>query len=263
MPKSYEEQWHVFKDIAHKSNSSWRAEILFFDNKWFDLLKNPQYGPHLFMQLSAMHKLTKRIWHHMASWDNTYGEIELKKSMTDYPIDVLFTAKHLFAISAKCAVGFRPADNDDSAPIKLLQDAYVDNYELEYCPTIMEPSTFCPEKQQPVYYSVNYPTLPQYSPDKNHPGIRIITTLYKVKQVMELYQTNIQRRNDIRAKSLINAAAKVVFSYYHDDPQDYGGIKNAMLLPEEDPRLICKDNCNFPYHSAFIKGLIKISPQPL
>lgn len=263
IPKSYEEQWHVFKDIAHKSDSPWRVEILYFDNKWFDLLKDPKYGAYLFMQLSAMHKLTNRIWHHMTSWDNTYGKIELKKSMADYPLDILFTAKHLFAISAKCAVGFRPANNEDAAPIKLLQDAYVDNYGLEYCPTIMEPAIFCSEKQQPVYYSVNYPTLAQYSPDKNHPGRRVITTLYKVKQVMELYQTNIQRRKDIRAKSLLNAAAKAVFSYYHDDPQDYGSIKNSALLPKEDLRFISKNNCNFPYHSAFLKGLIKISPQPL
>ena len=65
------------------------------------------------------------------------------------------------------AVGFRPATDESLAPVKLIQEAYVERYGLKkYAPTIMIPHHFNmhSEKEPPVYYSLQLPTTMTFSP---------------------------------------------------------------------------------------------------
>ena len=61
-----------------------------------------------------------------------------------------------------------------------------------------------------------------------------------------------------RINSLWQAASRARFAFYDNEYEKYRGIKDISVLPNEDPRFTYNDG-TFPAHSAFLKGLVKIS----
>lgn len=256
-PTNYPEQWMTFKEIALKTDSDWRAEILFFDAKWARLLTDPLY---LNLQAQISRINPSGIWHHQPSWDVAFGDIEARKHLIAYPADILDAARHLFSIAAGSFPGFAPAVDEMSAPIKVLQDAYTNVYELEHAAILMEPTLLSLNSELPAYYSLNWPTSPKSVPKNMENKKSVIFNLSILMEIIKTYQMNLVNELKFRAPSLCNAAMKIEFSFYDNDFQKYKGIKDVILLPREDKRFVCSKTITFPNHSSFLKGLIKISP---
>jgi hypothetical protein len=192
----------------------------------------------------------------LLSWQITFNGIEQSKNLR-YSVYTLNTIKHLFAIACGVFPGFAPAINENSAPIKLLQEAYKAGYNLkDQYPIIMEPSRFSMVDKSPVYYSTIYPTLAQCDPDtfKDKSFIKLLDQL---QHVTKKYIAGIQEDAFARFTSLYNVSKVVDFSYYHDSPDNYTNIKNNTLIPKEDERFFCKVE-QFPNHSPFLKSCVKI-----
>lgn len=256
-PTNYPEQWMVFKEIAAKTHAPWRAQILFFDNRWTDLLKDKQY---LNLHAQVAKSNPPGIWHHQPSWDVAFGDIEARKHLTAYPADILDAARHLFSIAAGSFPGFIPATDEMSAPIGLLQEAYTNTYELEHAAIMMEPSLISFTEKYPLFYSLNWPTSPKSIPKNMDNKKSVIFNLSILIEIIKTYQLNLETDLKFRAPSLCKAASGVDFSFYDNDYQKYKGIKDVNLLPGEDPRFVCSKSASFPNHSSFLKGLIKICP---
>ncbi len=259
-PNSYQDHNHIFSEIAYKQEANWTIEILFFSNHWLNKLKDAAWAE-FYGYLSEIRQQSNKLWHNAPRWTAVFCEIENSKRLSHYSSYVIGTARHLFAIAAGSAPGYQPAIDDSFIPSKIIQDAFINGYELtDYWPVIMVPGQYSTTNNSPLYYSLNYPTLAQYNPD-TYKGKSIITLTKEVQEVVQKYQSEIL--NSITAKnnapSLYNAAANVEFNYYHGDPKNCEMIKLSSLIPDEDIRFKYAEAGEFPSHSPFLKGCIKIS----
>jgi hypothetical protein len=260
-PEGCETHWDIFKAITAREQSSWQSEFLYFSNNWFTKLTDPAWS-NFYNYCLRKNRLSYGYWRNILSWQVTFNVIEQAKNLrfSSYTLD---TAKHLFAVAAGSLPGFKPATNEMAAPIHLLQEAYVDGYGLtEYWPVLMELGSFALDSSAPVYYSLNYPTLAQSDPSA-FKGTSLITLLDELQLVMEKYQKGIRNDSLAMASSLYDTAQQVAFSYYHNDPGGFPNIRDNTVLPAEDPRFIIPHaSGEFPKHSSFLKGCIKIATKP-
>lgn len=265
-PLSYQEHTSTFRRIAKNRESDWACEILYFSNKWLAQLKEPIFVEFV-NYLFQVNRASNKVWHNTPKWTTILNDIDSKKRLDHHSFYVLATARHLLGIAAGLAPGFRPAVDDSSAPVSTMQKAYIEGYELtEHWPSIMEAAEFVTSDNQPIYYSLNHPTLPQYNPN-TYKGKSIIALEEDVRHVMETYCSAIteDERTKIESSSLYSAATTVDFSFYHNDPASYKNIKNSLSLPEDDPRFKCMHapDATFPNSSAFFKGCVMIKPKAI
>ncbi|MFO0319992.1 MAG: hypothetical protein ACK5Z5_06280, partial [Neisseriaceae bacterium] len=260
-PASLDDQWAVFKELAERTNSNWRAEVLFFGNKWLEKLSEPEYA-RLVVYLSGKYRMAQDMWHNVQGWQATFSKIEYENRLSSYSPYTLDTARHLFNVATNGAPGFRPAIDDSSAPIAMIQRVYTSDYGLKnnHAPIVMEPSQFSSKVfSQPVYYSLNYATLPQFNPE-TFKGITNINLIKEVQSVVEVYQKAIlnDSSNPNLPPSLLRVAQNVEFSFFHNDPSTYASIKNSETIPDEDKRFV-SDRGDFSNFGAFLKGCVRIS----
>lgn len=256
-PQFYQDQWDVFREISKKENSNWHLDVLFFSNKWYESLTDEKWL-NLYNYFLCKDRMASSFWRNSIGWQIIFSAIEQEKNLkfSSYTLD---TIKHLFAIASGTFPGFKPATDENAAPIKLIQEAYVNGYGLnDYLPNIMELSHFSANENHPVYYSLNYPTLAQLNP-QSFKGKSLISLLEEVQYVLGKYQNSIS--NDFLGDvlSLDKSAAITDFSFYHSDPVSYPGIRDNEFLIKEDNRFASLTTSDFPKHSAFLKGCIKIS----
>ncbi len=258
-PKNYGEHWLVFKEIAKQANSSWRSEVLFFSNKFIEKLRNPKWLA-LYALFAEKYRRSYSILHNVQGWEATFSKIESTKHLEDYSEYTLDTAKHLFTIAGNRAPGYRPATNEDSAPVELIQEAYLNGYCLtDYCPTIMEPAQFNLSSKQPLYYSLSYATLPKYNP-KKFKGKTFISLISQVQHCADYYRHGILSGTHAQPASLLQAASNVNFSFYHDEPKPGTDVKNSALIIEEDQRFVANQVGTIPSYCSFFIGCVKVSP---
>ncbi len=260
-PEGYETHWNVFKALVDQEKNSWRSEFLFFSKQWFAHLQDPKWSE-FYNYCLCKNRSSHAYWRNILSWQITFNAIEQTRNLRFSPY-LLNTAKHLFAIAGGSLPGFKPATDEAAAPIAFLQEAYVEGYGLsEYWPILMQLGHFCldtPTLSAPVYYSLNYPTLAESDPDALK-GKTLITLLDELQLIMEKYQKGIETEALAQASSLYEVVQSTEFSYYHNDPSHFQRIKDNILLPTEDPRFIVPDaQGEFPRHSPFLKGCIKIA----
>lgn len=261
VPSTFQEQWGVFKEIAVYAKSPWAVEVLFFPRQFIEKLKNHMYAD-ISNELQQIRHASYTVLHNTSSiWDAIFNNIERAKHLTHHSLYSLFTSRELFLIGASSAPGFRPATNEDSAPIKLFQDAYTNEYGLgeeNHSNVIMEPANFSQLSSEPVYYSLNHPTLARYNPE-THKSRSLITLLDSTERVTRIYQDNIPLMQPT-SKSLCDVAAQTEFTFYHcnSDQQNYKNILSHHLIAEEDLRFTKDQRGNFAEHSSFFKGCIRI-----
>ncbi|MFN8770987.1 MAG: hypothetical protein ACK5Z5_06820 [Neisseriaceae bacterium] len=260
-PSSYQDHWGVFLEIANKANSSWSCEIIYFPRNWINQLKDDDWVL-LTKKLMAIHRASYNIGHRVSrAWNKAFGEMEQEKKLNNYQPYPLTTAKKLFMLAANMFPGFKPAINDDSAPISLLTQAYTEIYnkreEEQNSAVIMEPSRFSVDDGNPIYYSINYSPLSQYHLEsankKSHIGL-----LEDIRKIIEAYSNAILDTKS-NVPVLYDIVKSTSFSFYHSSPENYPRINNARQIPNEDTRFVENRYGEFPYSSAFFRGCIKIS----
>lgn len=263
VPESFYDQGLVFAEIARMAESPWRSEVIYFPRNFINALKTPEFVE-IKDALIDIHRESYTIWHNTSLiWTAVFNEIERQKGLTNYSAYSLFTSRQLFLIAANSGLGFKPATNEDAAPIKLLQKAYASVYGLSeerHSSIIMEPTRLADTPNQAVYYSLNNPILAQHHPE-TFKGKSFIACLDEIESITRIYQKSIiLEHSDI--PSLYNAALKTDFSFYHcngGDPKNYKNILNSEQIGLDDSRFVESKNIGFPEHSPFFKGCVKIS----
>lgn len=264
VPLSVAEQWAVFVEIAKYAKSTWACEVLYFPRKLIKLLNDSSFVK-LSENLLQIRRKSYNVWHNSAlSWDTSFNTIEHAKRLLHYSSYALSTAKQLYIIGAKSAPGFRPATDDDSAPISLFNDIYANGYGLaseNHSSIIMETASYNLNERKPVYYSVNYPTLARHNPD-TFKGKSLISLMDDVEHITTACQEYIPELQP-KIKSLHDVAVLTKFSFYHShgDNDSYKNILNTDLIALEDERFTRNQYGEFAAHSQFFKGCIKIAPK--
>ncbi len=263
-PATPQDHWALFKDIAYKAASPWRCEVMFFSRAWINQLKSDEWAI-IVKRLTHIHRASYTIWHKVSDiWNNTFHEIEFNKQFAKYySMQSIDTAKKLFRLAGGGAYGFKPATNDDSAPISLIVDAYANLYnksaKQKYIPIIMEATKFDKRNKFPVFYSINHSIVKQGELESSKNKSQI-ARLDEIRRIVESCSKAILTDKS-HVKSLHEVTLDTRFSYYHSKPENYERIRSASLLAKEDERFLKAEGDIFPNASLFFKGCIKISHQ--
>jgi hypothetical protein len=257
-PKLLKDQFFTFKEIAEKANAKWQCQVLFLTQDW---LKQSSSSWLLFrnflLELAWSQSHYLRNEHNQSFlWERLMAAIaDARIKPSPYQLE---TVKHLTAIHSGSYPGYAPSlMSTELAPIKLLQDVYVDIYGLGQAPIFMVPKLWRQntKNKSPLYYSLAYPTVLLGNHLKSPRGF--IQEIHAIKQIITLYE-------------------QVLLQYIHDHQQaNFSIMKLHYFHPQESAtihsfnQLTLHDECfmrsaerfkhlPFPAHSIFGRGCIQI-----
>lgn len=268
-PRSMMEHWQIFTSLTNHAAhvTHWKSEIIFFTDIWFE---NWQQNAKLFYFYNYIFKEITLQRHYTSSniefdlnWQNFTLAIG-SRNLRPRPY-LLDTAKSLFAISRGALPGFKPAqDNDIVAPIRLLQDIYVNIYELKnYLPTLMHPFNLVngQKTQGPVYYSLSYPCVLEGLPSYKTNAGDIISDMRLLKKLFSTAQdfSHLPDMGVLPTGGLKHNS----YEYFHSEIDIYQEIAGAHEIAVSDPAFLW-DEKNFPNRdfcasSPFLSGCIRVS----
>jgi hypothetical protein len=255
-PKTLLDHHELFTEIVKQRGGmeSWTCEILFFCKKWVD---------HANTQLMLLRNYClERAWQHtyycrhqmvLDVAQEAFSEAISRRNLKTKPY-IINTFNHLINIGRGIAPGFVAAGLcEEAAPIRVLQDAYVNHYLLkDYAPIIMYPHHLDVDanaSHSKVYYSLSLPTLLNYGP---RPG-RMPSIMADLRELKLLF--------DFANEYYDNSA--VDYKLFHTEPDQFGEVCHSQILPQLDQNLLIYPNSyqkrSFPYTSAFFRGCIQIA----
>lgn len=258
-PYSLSDHWQTFVDInKYSHNSNWNNSILVFSNEWFlqpnDLGYSGFYN-YLVNQCWKQFQLLEDFTDFSLLWSFFIHAINLRNlKPRSYLID---TVRHLILISKGSAIAFKPSTDDTGLPMNLIQQIYVNDYNLkDYIPNIMQPAKFT--KNSKVYYSLSFPTLFNSSPYCRNPP-SIIEDQREIKRLLDILINTIHQIENHSVNSLKN----IKFELFHSGNDPFGQILSSKIISEDDARFL-EYNSNgkearvFCSSSSFFNGCIAI-----
>lgn len=266
VPRTLMDHWEIFRGIADHPDFSepWSVETLFFSKKWLDHLRDDAWqGFNYFLYETAWK--SSEFWRNQFFWNLIFSIVQQEKNL--HPSFYIFdTVKYLLAIGVGELPGFAPAIDDSVAPVKGIQKAYIDIYNLKnYAPIIMQPYLFslADKDSRPVYYSLQYPNATEFGP-KSRSRSSIITDLYEIKSVFNKFLKALSSgKFNIQSTKYYDLLNSVNFDYFHNNVESYHDIKESREIPSGDCSFLQQfenyDNAGFPVISAFVTGCIRIS----
>lgn len=160
-PQRASNQWHMFKEIAAAKNSPWRTTILFFGNEWLqgDTLEHHQLRDYL----RDSNVPNTRFYPKKMVFELLISEAidQLRFKPDPFLADNL---KHVFAISNGFLPGHVFADDEQFAPIQVIQEAFLEQYKLAYAPNILIPGYATHERV--CYHSIQDSMMIEYAPQQ-------------------------------------------------------------------------------------------------
>ncbi len=257
-PKSFMEHGAIFRDIVHGEKTGWKTKILIFGNDWIEKLSDPawaRFTNHLLHKILTKHKSAE-----MLEVSSVLSYIDQKRNLR-FNAMTLNMAKHLLNIAVGNAPCFRPSMDNEMAPIKLIQSAYVKHYGLtDYFPLLMEPTIINPNQPRDSYYFSNCPTLPQLAPESyGNKAKSIINTIKDVKYIIDMYQNSLTSDAWVSNSAISYQSRCFKFSYYHNDVVDEtDGIYHIDSFFKHDSRFNALQIGAPPIYSPVLRGCIKI-----
>lgn len=256
-PRTLMDHWKVFKDIAkHASNKNpWKFEILYFSKDWVDLIRSSE-GLSLRYYILDQSWRGSEFWRHQFIWNIVFSHIQQERNMRISP-HIIDTAKQLIWIAAGAVPGYAPAIDDRACPIKFLQDAYRDIYQLQnYTPTIMQPQRFSPEENRSVYYSLGCPTTIELSLRSRIDASKI-SDLYETRSVLNKFLSGLAKKDmNLEGSTFYDRLQQTQFDFFHPQKHEYSGIYLCNVIPTEDTHFGAPDQ--FADSSPFMSGCIRI-----
>ncbi|MBP9691885.1 MAG: hypothetical protein KBD90_00955 [Alphaproteobacteria bacterium] len=260
-PSNLLDQWEVFKGIYERSGDveSWCNSILVFTDSWFSNNNDTswlKFQNYLFKSCWSQLQIIRDTGEFSLLW-SLFGDEISNRSLKPRPY-LVDTLKHLVSIANGAGVAFKPAITESALPVSLIQDAYMNCYNLKtYIPTLMQPCKLTEGTKQ-AYYSLTLPTvLESTSYVRNAPSI--IEDERDIKRLMDTLIRTIKGNNNI-----INPVKHVQYDFYHSDIDQYGQIRSSKEIGEADPDFHFVKSGNstdrvFCSTSPFFRGCLRIS----
>lgn len=261
VPYNLLDHWQTFVDINKYSYNadSWQNTILVFSGEWFSNHDNPEYFrfyKYLVSKCWQQFQLLEDFTEFSLLWSFFTHEIN-KRNLKPRPY-LIDTIKHLILIAKGSGIGFTPTVNDSALPASLIQQTYLEDYNLkEYIPNIMQPAKF--GKGSKIYYSLSFPTLLESSPYfKNPPSI--IEDQREIKKLLDILVDIIKKIPN----PSINLFKNIKFDLFHPNHDPFGQIISTKAIAEGDIRFLkyasdSKEKKVFCTTSSFFNGCISIS----
>ena len=267
VPKDLMGHYNVFKALANSPlfNDKWSASLLMFGKKWFEHFDDRAW-------IDFNYYLYRTSWKGSEYFRNKpilnliYSIVKDKKNLKPNPY-LADTVENLLAVSMGGAIGFSPAMNELFAPIKRLQEIFVDIYQLrDYAPIIMQPRLFSlHDNNNPIYYSLLFPTTMEFAPKSKNFSSHI-GDLKDVKYLLLKYLDVIANNElNLAPTPIYELVNKVKFDFFHHQSANdkEGMLRNVTKIFEEDPAFAeaakVTKNKGLPENSKFLKACIRIS----
>lgn len=262
IPTDLIDHWGIFSKIAQHAGGTgvWYNEVLVFSRSWFEGTGKDsiwlEFRNYLFKTSWKQSKLLRDAVEFGLLWAS-FSEAVSNRSLKPraYIVDTL---KHLISIGNGSGVAFKPATDELSMPLSLIQKVYTDVYNLKtYMPTVMQPCKLngCDHK---AYYSLSFPTTLETSPYmRNAPSL--IEDQRDIKTLLDILLKTIKDKTTV-----INPIKGVSYEFFHTDIDKYGQIHNSKDILKGDDRfnksvvIKLKDRV-FCGTSHFFRGCMRIS----
>lgn len=269
-PKSLYEHWYLFKEIINSKQTTcdWRSCLLYFSEKWVQMLLNDPAWLSLKMYL---HELAWRQYEYERNrfyYNFIFSFIQKKRNLKPNPY-LADTVAHLLTTTLGATPGYAPALDEEQIPLEIIQKAYVESYGLKkYYPTIMQPVHYVFEKEtHPIYYSLNYPSTQVFSPKSR----KISSTLLEMRElshILKIFIEELRKENSFCSDTIMSEVArKAEFFYFHNEKDRYQIIHHSKEILNLDKRFnIVSAKCKvrgakFAADASFLRGCIAVKNQ--
>lgn len=266
-PKSLYDHWHIFKEITNSpvSECDWRSCLMYFSENWIKKLHTDKAWLRLKLYF---HELAWQYFEYDRNriyYDIAFSVIQHKRNLKPNPY-LADTARHLFTTALGAALGYAPACDERSLPLKVLQKAFIESYGMKkYIPTILQPAFFNFEKDTlPVYYSLQNPTTHIFSPKSR----KMSSTLFEMRELqhlMQIFSEELSKDNNLCSDTIISRiASEVQFNYFHNKPDRHRVIQSSEDIVNLDNRFNFAypehkiDSALFASDAKFVRGCISI-----
>lgn len=260
-PQDLLSQWQIFREIIKQDvkKSVWDTSLLLFNQAWFTHFDDPAWMPFNYY-------LQQKVINNTSFWRNEYlFRLMFSRIHHKFNINpthhIADTVKYLIQVTLGVLPGFVPATDNSCAPIDIIQQVYMDVYNIPYAPTIMHPAYFSLKKESlPVYASLQHNGAIELSL-KTSSKKTILTDLYEIYSLVQKYQTTMkQQENNLSISALTSLGSDIIFKFFHGHVEEYVNIISTEKLPTIDPRFTQQfPTMPFAYKSHFLNGCIQIS----
>lgn len=266
IPSSPYDHWQLFRDIVNSSpkKGNWNMQLIYFSKKWVNSILNDTKWNSIKSFLFQLAWKESEYTRNQYYFDIAYSLMQEKGNFSINPY-LTDTARHVLDIAVGAYPGLAPIDNDNLAPLKLLQHTLTYSYGLKkYIPTIIAPQYFLLEnKKTDIYYSMQYPTTRAFSP-KTQNTISTLKNLEDLNRIIDKFKLFILKEDGIWEGSILqNQVKNTNIKYIHTT--NGIDITLAQQIVQEDSRFNffypnCSPDNALPANTAnFFRGCIKLS----
>jgi hypothetical protein len=263
-PKSFSEQYNVFKEISQREEfgSDWHVDLLFFTNDWLENLSTPSWRLFREYLLNCFYHETAYLRNQVV-FDYMFSCALKKRNLRPDPY-ISDTARHLYGIAQGVNPGFKFVSCESAGPINRLEQIVDEVYGLKYAPNFIYADSYnIQSEKERIYYSLNNPTLMNFSPrskmsSSNLDSLRSL--LYTIEKLNEVFDTD---ELGLSHTLMHQNISKSNFSGFHSESDATSSIIETTVLASLDENAkkkvetFGKPFCDF---STFLRGLICVSP---
>lgn len=256
-PISHYEHSAIFSQIIKslRCTYDWTSTILYFSEAWVKTIINDPVWKDVKSYFYATSNQRSSYAIHSDYYNHVY-RVTNKRNNLKSNFLIYDTARHLFEILLGVKLGFAPAVDDSIIPLSIIKEAYSECYKLQYEPLVAVPSYFNYSNPEPVYYSLQYPSLSS-SPKARNASTNI-SDLIALIDVVHKYQKDFSLPIRECKNTFLEKVSKAAnFKFYHSLASgENSSIQSPDLIPLQDKRF--KGNKDFPINAGFFKGCISI-----
>lgn len=252
-PRNVFDHWSVFRDIASVSN--WRCEVLFLGNALKSgssgiACGNPQddgqggKATHPIVTQPFTEAVTHSLPPAVIPWlnhgiqvqknnflrnpilrDCLFSKLQAKINFRHHP-NIMSYARHIIGMAAGIAPGLSFDLNETALPKILIQQAYVENYQLEYAPILMGLS-----KSDHQYFSLAAPHCADFNPNLKE-------SMARLEELRELqYVIQKMQKTPNQDCAFLSKALKATIQFFHQTSEKSGLIRTPDQIEKQDPAL--------------------------
>lgn len=261
VPNGISDQWNVLVELANHPSfpESWSVDVLYFTKPWLENKRDDNWRIFREYLLEVGWKSTDYLRNQIVL-DVALSCALADKNLKPNPY-LSDTVKHLFSMGQGIYPGFKIATNNESGPITGFQEIFSETYGLRYAPTIVVPGYLSENHLEPIYYSLEAPTLMEFSP-KSRKANNKLRDLREIKHIMDS-TINFIMEDTLRLKNspLYQSAKNVIFEYYHSESDKHEEIKLTQEIPQKDNNLkkqLMITDKPFCESSTFLRGCVSL-----
>ena len=264
-PRSLSDQWSVFRSLYQSDafKSDWEVEVIFFSSSWFDNFNETSWMLFFNYFYRNLVSLTD-YFRKSQTWEAMLSLLRLDKNV-GHNAYINHKVRHILGIATGELPAFAPAVDDSFGPFSDIQKIYTDIYDLKgHAPVMLQPRFLDDSKSNapatnPVYYSLNHPTV--MFPAGKHNEHSVMTNLNDTASLLGRYMRAIKEQQDeIRIEQFDHLIDHIDFNFYHSSNSSYGFVKSSKELPTTDKNWH-KDGKSMAAHGPFLQGCVQVYPK--